>query len=324
MDEQPDKKKLIPAPIIGEKGVAVAKLLTLEMGSTWHPTNPLLESGIDAKIELRDPETGIMLNRWVSAQSRAHEGPFKREDETSFVFSCKRRDLQYWADGSNVTILIVSRPDDREAWWRPISADMAEGEGATVDIAFDKYRDKYGRGCFEALRELAEKKMAPVGEMPDSTNPTTEVKPGGSIRVHFSAIDSHHLVPAIPVTLLDDRGEPVVQVRALIDSGANSSCFPYAFAELLGIHLYSESLESVIQTASGSSSIYVCPKDIEVTIFGQKIRLKAAFGPVPIAILGRKDFFSQFSVTIDEPNQSFTLKRYEDVQLPRAGEKEPE
>ncbi len=119
-------KRLLRAPLIGEQGVAVAKLLTLEMGSTWHETNPMLESGIDAMIELRDPETGVMLNRWAAAQSRAHQGPFKAESDASFTFECTRRDLAYWADVNAPVILIVSRPEERAAWWRAISPELQQ------------------------------------------------------------------------------------------------------------------------------------------------------------------------------------------------------
>jgi hypothetical protein len=305
-----DQKKLLNAPLVGEQGVALAKLLTLEMGSAWHEMNPLLETGIDAAIELRDPTTGVMLNRWLHAQSKAHNGPFKAETSDSFIFMCRRRDLRYWTEGNTPVILIVSRPVDRDAWWQPISPALLTGnESANVEIVFNKKLQKYGSHSYGALLQLTSKQ--PKGSIPTdpwSDETVARFQPMPSrIEIPFSSLGTAALVPAVPLGLTLTDGQ-TVNVRAIIDTSAENSCFPFEWAEMLGIELNRDCIEMVTVTVGGSSTTYLAREPVASTVFGVNVPLKAIFAPTPAVLLGRTDFLAHFIVTVDARNNTFSLK----------------
>jgi hypothetical protein len=304
-----DHKRLIAAPIVGEQGAALAKLLTLEMGCPWHETNSLLETGVDAWIELRDPSTGEMLNRWIAAQSKAHEGPFRDEDDSSFTFEFEHRDLIYWLQGNMPVILIVSRPADREAWWRPISHSIERGEGEKVKLKFDKQRDKYGLNSYQALRTLATERVEVLAPAEEDDKAQQHLTAAG-LDLPFRAIGAGLLVPAVAIGLKGVTEE--LMALALIDSGADASYLPYEFANVLGVDLGSCD-QSLSQTISGTSSVYVCPEGITARVFGVTFQLEGVFAPTVIPILGRRDFFARFLVEIDQRRQRFNLRPYDEL-----------
>jgi hypothetical protein len=302
-----DKKKLLAIKLLGEQGVALAKLLTLEMGSAWHETNSMLETGIDAAIELRDPETEVMLNRWLNVQSKAHSGVFKNETDDSFIFVCARRDLEYWIDGNTPVILIVSRPAEREAWWQPISTELLEVEdrAKNVELSFHKQRDAYGPQSYEALLRLASRDM----KLPPDPWSNEDVKfqfTPTRIEANFLTLGVDMHVPAVPLGLSLPSGETFT-TRALLDSGAESSSFPFEYASLLGIDL-AECISAEMMTVGGSVYAYLSKRDLVATIFGIAVPLKPIFASTPVVVLGRLDFFTRFVVTIDALNKRFSLE----------------
>jgi hypothetical protein len=305
INEDDDQKRLIQAPIIGERGATLAKFLTLGMGCTWHDTNSLLETGVDAWIELRDPTTGVMLNLWIAAQSKAHEGPFPGEDDTSFTFEFPRRDLAYWLKGNMPVILIVSRPASKESWWRAISPDIKQASGEMITLTINKQRDEYGPRCYEALRALADKRVDIVEPVEEPVEQQQITSTG--LELPFRAIGGPSLVPAIPIRL--SGVAKTFAVLALIDSGADMSVLPYEFANVLGIDL-STCDQTSVQVASGTSSMYVCPSGITAEAFGVSFQLNGVFASTGIPLLGRLDFFSRFLVEIDQRNHKFKLRPY--------------
>lgn len=94
----------------------------------------------------------------------------------------------------------------------------------------------------------------------------------------------------------DGRQFPIV---GLLDSGADGSCFPEAWAEVLGIDLDGCEQHSV-QTGGGIGCHYDWHERLWLTVAGIDVRVRATFGPVGVAILGRHDFFAHFYVEIDE------------------------
>ena len=102
--------------IIGQQGVALVEKRVLDMGWLWHQTG-VFDAGIDGYIELRDPITGAALNSIIQVQSRATQGKFTAETDTSFEYLCSERDLVYWLAGNAPVILICSHPATGEAHW---------------------------------------------------------------------------------------------------------------------------------------------------------------------------------------------------------------
>lgn len=86
---------------------------------------------------------------------------------------------------------------------------------------------------------------------------------------------------------------------ALLDSGADRSCFPEDWAEVLGVDL--ERCEAHrVQTGNGEGCHYDWGQPLSLIVAEIKIPVRATFGPVGVAILGRGDFFEHFYVEIDE------------------------
>ena len=101
--------------MLGEKGINLVQSIVLDMGFTWHPSNQPLEAGIDGWVELRDRSTGEVQNVWLPLQSHARTN--LPEDEQSVSYNCSQKDVEYWMKGSSPVILIVSKPEEKKAWW---------------------------------------------------------------------------------------------------------------------------------------------------------------------------------------------------------------
>ncbi|QDU10091.1 DUF4365 domain-containing protein [Gimesia aquarii] len=148
------RKQIGMSEITGEKGIALIHRIVLQMGFAWNPTN--MDAGIDGYIELRDSETGEVSNCILQVQSKAGDSYFLSEDENSFVFQCKNRDLEYWLAGNAPVILVVSRPDKDEAYWISVK-DYFSSPSARKNrrITFDKKNDRFERDCRHRLMRLA-------------------------------------------------------------------------------------------------------------------------------------------------------------------------
>lgn len=109
-------KRITREQILGETAVQFIGRRFLEMGFPWHPTNAPLEAGIDGFVEVRDAQTGEATNAWIAVQSKART-TLEKETDTSFEFTCTPRDFDYWRRGNMPVLLVVSRPDNDEAWW---------------------------------------------------------------------------------------------------------------------------------------------------------------------------------------------------------------
>jgi len=142
--------------ITGEMGINMIQRLVLSMGYMWHPTGSV-EAGIDGWIEIRDPATGEVRNATVPVQSKASAIRFEGEQDASFEYRCKERDLAYWLEGTGPVILVRSRPNTDEAYWVPVKryfADHPDDRGRRI-IRFDKEKDRFDAGCADALAALA-------------------------------------------------------------------------------------------------------------------------------------------------------------------------
>jgi len=148
------RKRIAQSDITGEKGIALIHQITLDMGFVWNPTK--LEAGIDGYIEVRDHHTAEVSNCILQVQSKAGPSWFKAETEATFEFICDERDLNYWLAGNCPVVLVVSRPDIREAYWVSLKDYFRDPlRRKARKIVFDKAHDKFNADCRERLAQLA-------------------------------------------------------------------------------------------------------------------------------------------------------------------------
>lgn len=144
------RKQIGHRDITGDKGIALIHRIVLDMGFVWNTMK--LEAGIDGIIELRDAKTAEVSNCILQVQSKAGPSWFKAETETSFEFICDERDLNYWLGGTAPVILIVSRPDQDEAYWVSIKDYFRDPHRRkNRKIVFHKVSDRFDRNCRERL-----------------------------------------------------------------------------------------------------------------------------------------------------------------------------
>jgi hypothetical protein len=125
-------------------------------------------------------------------------------------------------------------------------------------------------------------------------------------------------MPGVPIKLLKLDGSIRPQTYGLADSGCDFSNFPFAWAEDLGVDL-EDCHETEGNTAGGTAKKFLYPPGIDAIIFGKKIHVAAFFSPgLPIALLGREDFFHYFHAHFDQRAQSFHLRAYEPFYLEHA------
>jgi hypothetical protein len=124
------------------------------MGFVWNPLH--LEAGIDGIIEVRDSATAEVSNCIIQVQSKAGASYFKAETPTSFEFICDERDLDYWLRGNAPVVLVVSRPENDEAYWVAIKEYFRDpNRRKTRKITFDKSANRFNATSREPLARLA-------------------------------------------------------------------------------------------------------------------------------------------------------------------------
>jgi hypothetical protein len=98
----------------------------------------------------------------------------------------------------------------------------------------------------------------------------------------------------------------------LVDSGASGSVFPRSFAVPLGFDIR-ECEKISVDTGNGKADHWIAPRPMQAWIAGRKVELRACFGNIGVAVLGREDFFAEFCVEIDERRRVVTVTPYEQV-----------
>jgi hypothetical protein len=119
------------------------------------------------------------------------------------------------------------------------------------------------------------------------------------------------LHPAVEV-LLQRRDGAEFPIRALVDSGADCSCFPEEFAVSLGIDL-EQCQQSQVHTGNGLAVHYCASEPLRATIAEREVFLTASFGPIGVPVLGRDDFFAEFLVEVDHPRRVVSLTPHADL-----------
>jgi len=117
-------------------------------------------------------------------------------------------------------------------------------------------------------------------------------------------------IPSIPITLI---GETSIDVIALVDSGADISVIPKEMGELLGLDLsgrkdFAYGIGGKVKTVEVKVGVVV-EKGHERYSFRMPLKVvldKYDFPP----LLGRKGFFNEFVITINEEKERISLKKY--------------
>jgi len=103
--------------------------------------------------------------------------------------------------------------------------------------------------------------------------------------------------------------------RALIDSGADFTTFSHEWAELLAIDLGRDCEPIEVGVADGKTSTrHVFTKGLQIEVVGEKMMLPVAMfcEDLPMALLGRRDFFGRYLVLLDQRHFEFFLERRSD------------
>lgn len=98
----------------------------------------------------------------------------------------------------------------------------------------------------------------------------------------------------------------------LIDSGADNSMFPLAWAKPLGIS-ENDCRQEECSTTGGMTTQFVWEQglDAEIQALNTTVHLHACFAEgLPIVLLGRHDFFNAIRVSFDQRSLTFTLQQY--------------
>jgi hypothetical protein len=150
-------KRITREQLLGETAVQFIGRRFLEMGFPWHPTNAPLDAGIDGFVEVRDLQSGEATNAWIAVQSKGRT-TLEKETDTSFEFTCAPRDLDYWRRGNMPVLLVVSRPEQNEAWWVSVKdyfrIDPARQQ--TRRIFFDKNNNALATFAADHLLQLVQ------------------------------------------------------------------------------------------------------------------------------------------------------------------------
>lgn len=147
-------KQIGPADMRGDKGIALIHRIVNDMGYVWNALH--LEAGIDGIIEVRDTTTSEVSNCIIQVQSKAGPSYFKAETESTFEFVCDERDLDYWLRGNAPVVLVVSRPDDDEAYWISLKQYFQDPALRKMrKIRFEKSTNRFDVDSREALAAVA-------------------------------------------------------------------------------------------------------------------------------------------------------------------------
>ena len=115
--------------------------------------------------------------------------------------------------------------------------------------------------------------------------------------------------PWLPVTIHNPHTKQSISVYGLIDTGADECAVPAGYAPLIG-HDLQAGVAKTINTGNGPTTAYAHTLSFETD--GIKIEnVLIDFMPnLNVVLLGVKSFLSNFILTVDYKNSSFSLKKY--------------
>lgn len=115
----------------------------------------------------------------------------------------------------------------------------------------------------------------------------------------------------VTFTIHDPSGHPVTPpFFGIADSGADSSLFPMAVMDDLGIA--KGDCDKQVQTGAGGQCDMYCWKGgtLPADFWGTMVDLVVNFSDTPFILLGRSDFFAAFKVSFDQRSLRFAVESY--------------
>lgn len=112
--------------------------------------------------------------------------------------------------------------------------------------------------------------------------------------------------PYTPITIINPENNKVINVLALIDTGADECALPASFAPLLEHNLQS-GYQKNISTGNGITTAYSHTVCIKAFNFATENVLIDFMPNLYIPLLGVKSFLNNFILKIDYPNKNFSI-----------------
>lgn len=112
--------------------------------------------------------------------------------------------------------------------------------------------------------------------------------------------------PFLPITIINPDTQMQLKAYALVDTGADECAFPASFAPILGHNLQAGQLRR-ISTGNGMTIAYGHTVRIVIEDFSTQDVLVDFMPNLSIPLLGVKSFLSNFILTVDYPNKTFSL-----------------
>lgn len=113
--------------------------------------------------------------------------------------------------------------------------------------------------------------------------------------------------PWLPITVINPHTNKKIKLYGLIDTGADECALPAQYAVLLGHNLQS-GYPKEINTGNGKTLAYSHTVQIEVPSFTIQDTLIDFMPNLNVPLLGVKSFLSNFVLTVDYLNLTFSLK----------------
>jgi hypothetical protein len=231
-----------------EQAVAWVKQQVLDMRFAFNETHT--EAGIDAFVELADPQTGAAAAYFLGVQVKTQE-QFSAENEQQFSFYADGDDLNYWISSDIPVLLLVCKARTSEAYAVFVQEYFKIPENRTKKtIVFNKQQHRFvaGENWQRRLLEASVPRsrglaFPPAPSPEDLSSNLLEVIPPETVYSGITTLkDRRDVIEALkrlnsPATELIVRGDIVWTVHSLYDSVfssivKNSSIKPTPFSEL--------------------------------------------------------------------------------------------
>jgi predicted aspartyl protease len=115
------------------------------------------------------------------------------------------------------------------------------------------------------------------------------------------------LRPFLPVTVINPGNGKRIWILALPDTGADECALPASFARVPG-HNLQAGHQKMVSTGNGVTVVYGHMTRIEIDGFTTQDVLIDFMPNLFIPLLGVRSFLSNFVLTIDYSNKTFSLK----------------
>ncbi|MDO8661840.1 MAG: retropepsin-like aspartic protease [Candidatus Omnitrophota bacterium] len=112
--------------------------------------------------------------------------------------------------------------------------------------------------------------------------------------------------PWLPITIINPHADKEIEVYGLIDTGADECALPAQYAPLIG-HNLQAGYPKEINTGNGKTLAYSHTICLEIQDFTIKDVLIDFMPNLSVPLLGTKSFLSNFMLTIDYPNSTFSI-----------------